>query len=204
MLSAIQAPARCAALGSSFQAFGLGLRVSTFAGESRRGVLPAKAKKGASSMPKKIKFQLTLKGTAGNDTLIGRNDADDAISGGAGNDLLSAFQGADTLIGGEGADTFKFDSWAASNITYGEDVITDFEPDDEIDLANIDRYFDEDGDGVVETSRPITFADIEITPIAGGNHIRVPVWPGDARWDLNIKCLGATPTEVNFKLAAGV
>jgi len=152
-------------------------------------------------MPKKIKFQLTLKGTAGNDTLIGRNDEDDAISGGQGDDLISAFQGADTLIGGEGEDTFKFDSWAASNITYGEDMIADFEPEDEIDLANILVYSDEDDDGIVEASRPVAFDDIEITPIAGGNRIHVAVWPGDSRWDLNIKCLGATPTEVNFKLA---
>jgi RTX calcium-binding nonapeptide repeat (4 copies) len=157
-------------------------------------------------MARKIRLQLKLIGTDGDDTLIGSNRDDqpgDILEGGAGNDLLDAFQGADTMVGGSGADTFKIHSWASSNITYGEDTITDFSvgEGDQIDVANVKRYFDEDGDGVVETSRPVNFSDIELTPIPGGNNIRIPVWPGDTRWDVSLKCLGDTPIEASYRFA---
>ena len=154
-------------------------------------------------MARKVRLQLKLIGTDGNDTLIGSNREDqpgDILEGGAGNDLLDAFQGADTMVGGSGADTFTIHSWASSNITYGVDTINDFSVSDgdQIDLSNIKIYSDADSDGVVETSRAVTFPDIELTPIPGGNNVRIAVWPGDDRWDVNIKCLGDTPVPASF------
>ena len=58
-----------------------------------------------------------IRGSAGNDTLVGGSNADllvgdagdDSLSGGAGNDRLVAGAGNDTLRGGDGDDSFSFD-----------------------------------------------------------------------------------------------
>jgi serralysin len=65
-----------------------------------------------------------IKGTAGNDWLMGTN-LFDTISGGAGNDVIMGGAGNDKMAGGSGADTFVFTtpSWGNAN---GADVITDF------------------------------------------------------------------------------
>ena len=66
----------------------------------------------------------TITGTAGNDTLIGRNGQVDTLVGGAGDDVLYGGTGNDTLTGGTGADKFVFAS--ALNGTSNVDTITDF------------------------------------------------------------------------------
>lgn len=140
----------------------------------------------------------TITGTAGNDTLIGRNqdlgEAGDVIDGGAGDDKISSLQGADTTSGGAGADTFKMDSWIASNELYGMDDIPDFEPIDKIDVANLKNYSGPDH----MTVRPVNWGDCTLTPITGGNILRVAVWEGDQRWDLVVRVFGATPTALNM------
>jgi Ca2+-binding RTX toxin-like protein len=69
-----------------------------------------------------------IRGTSGNDTLSGGNDAEafdsgsgnDSISGSGGNDRLLGGSGNDTLSGGAGNDTFIFGSG------FGQDIISDF------------------------------------------------------------------------------
>ena len=52
---------------------------------------------------------LTLTGTGGHDTLIGKSNAD-TLSGLGGDDLLDGAQGADSMSGGVGNDTYKVDN----------------------------------------------------------------------------------------------
>ncbi|WP_340117783.1 Ig-like domain-containing protein [Pelagibius sp. 7325] len=80
----------------------------------------------------------TLVGDGGDDTLDGGYD-DDSLDGGAGDDLLLGGRDDDTLAGGEGDDTltgghgddlFVFDAGT------GFDVVTDFEPGDDMIALN--------------------------------------------------------------------
>lgn len=64
--------------------------------------------------------QATVRGGAGNDELIGSQNAD-VLDGGAGDDRISGFGGDDTILGGEGNDTVSGDSY--SNLGIGADVI---------------------------------------------------------------------------------
>jgi len=76
----------------------------------------------------------TLHGGAGTDTLLGGEGADilfggigeDDLSGGTGGDTLFGGAGDDVLSGGGGADIFYFAS------THGDDVITDFDANEDI------------------------------------------------------------------------
>lgn len=152
-------------------------------------------------MARRIKINAvtpTLAGTAGNDTIVGRNqdlnEPGDVLDGGAGDDVLNPLQGADTLTGGAGSDTFHMDSWAASNELYGVDDITDFEPNDKIDVAGIKNYSGPDH----MTVRPVNWGDVTLTPIIGGNLLRIAVWQGDPTWDLVLRVFGATPTQSNM------
>ena len=87
---------------------GLILKMTT-AGQADAGTLPAGF--------------VGIRGTSGNDTLIGGANADllvgdagnDSLSGGAGNDRLVAGAGNDTLRGGEGDDQFSFDGVTVPN-----------------------------------------------------------------------------------------
>lgn len=149
--------------------------------------------------PNKHDINLALVITPDSDgNLLGRNDEDDTLIGDANDNTLDGLQGVDTLTGGAGADVFKVHSWASSNVTYGVDTITDFEAADTIDLSNVTHY--SDADMMVAVSRDLMFSDITLTPIVGGNHMHVEVVAGDARWDVDMDILGATPTEANFVL----
>ncbi|ACO81035.1 Secreted mannuronan C5-epimerase-like protein [Azotobacter vinelandii CA] len=79
-----------------------------------------------------------LRGTDGNDTLIG-GAANEQLLGGAGADLLDGGAGRDRLTGGEEADTFRFSAREDSYRTASEnfaDRILDFEAGtDRIDLS---------------------------------------------------------------------
>ena len=78
-----------------------------------------------------------LRGEAGNDSLLGGSgndslygqDGNDTLLGGSGTDLLLGGAGNDSLFGGSGGDVFSFDSG------FGQDVISDFGPGDQINLA---------------------------------------------------------------------
>ncbi|MCW9035547.1 MAG: DUF642 domain-containing protein, partial [Rhodospirillales bacterium] len=73
-----------------------------------------------------------LDGGDGNDELYA-GSGHDVLRGGDGNDILNGGAGNDLLSGGEGDDTFEFD------LGDGNDIITDFEDGDTIDL---DALFD--------------------------------------------------------------
>jgi Ca2+-binding RTX toxin-like protein len=79
----------------------------------------------------------SLRGEGGNDTLLGGSgddslygqDGADLLFGGSGADLLMGGAGHDTLYGEAGRDVFAFDDG------FGRDVISDFRPGDQINLA---------------------------------------------------------------------
>ena len=125
-----------------------------------------------------------LYGGSGNDLLEGREDddliyngaGDDEVYGGSGDDTLWGGPGDDTLFGGTGDDTFAFTA------TSGNDVVEDFEFDDDIldlssfvatlaDPASIDYsdIIDEmtnSGSDVILALTPgntVTFTDLSIT-----------------------------------------
>lgn len=64
--------------------------------------------------------QATVRGGAGNDELIGSQNAD-VLDGGPGDDRINGFGGDDTIRGGDGNDTVSGDSY--SNLGIGADVI---------------------------------------------------------------------------------
>lgn len=80
----------------------------------------------------------SLQGAAGDDTVLGGSGADslygmagdDLLVGDGGADLLMGGAGADSLFGGSGRDVFAFDDG------FGRDVISDFRPGDQINLAS--------------------------------------------------------------------
>lgn len=81
----------------------------------------------------------TIRGLGGNDTLDGRGGGD-TIDGGAGNDRITGGAGFDTLTGGAGSDTFVYKALAdATNFTGAtSEWITDWMPEDRVDLSAID------------------------------------------------------------------
>lgn len=99
-----------------------------------------------------------IEGGAGNDTLSGGNDGDyllggagnDAILGDAGHDNIEGELGDDTITGGTGSDQINFyaDISDMTFNTWGHDVVTDFNPNE--DTLNISIW---DGD---ETKLTIT------------------------------------------------
>lgn len=94
----------------------------------------------------------TIKGTKGNDYLIG-TVADDAIRGGKGKDIIDGRGGADYLNGGKGADTFLL-RWDQTDV----DFIFGFEPGKDrivVDVPDgiIPAYGSENG-GFVYTANP--------------------------------------------------
>jgi serralysin len=95
----------------------------------------------------------TLEGGDGADDLRGENDNDfldgglkqDTLTGGKGDDILAGGRGIDSLTGGEGIDTFAFggagisaNSGAATFM--GQDIITDFDPAQEIIQLSISSF----------------------------------------------------------------
>ncbi|MGR0187650.1 Calx-beta domain-containing protein [Azospirillum aestuarii] len=75
-------------------------------------------------------------GGAGNDTLIG-GDGVDTLEGGDGDDTLNGGPGGDLMTGGAGRDSFRFNR--AGHID--GDRITDFGPNDRIDLRDMNVTF---------------------------------------------------------------
>lgn len=72
-----------------------------------------------------------LEGENGRDLLLGGN-GNDVLRGGAGDDILVGGAGQDTLTGGSGVDMITFNS-----VTEAPDRITDFNPEDLLDLRTI-------------------------------------------------------------------
>src|SRR5688500_17506477 len=79
---------------------------------------------------------MDIRGTKGNDTLVG-GALGDSINGGAGDDILIGNGGGDTLTGGTGADTFRYLAFSDSRPSSGIDRITDFSAaaGDKVDLS---------------------------------------------------------------------
>lgn len=94
-----------------------------------------------------------IRGGQGGD-FLGGGKGDDRIFGDLGPDTLQGDRGSDTLTGGGGPDRFAF-----TGVTDGgeRDLITDFSPEDRIQLLNgltitsADSSLDADGDGLRDT-----------------------------------------------------
>jgi Ca2+-binding RTX toxin-like protein len=128
-----------------------------------------------------------LHGGSGNDTLDGGKD-NDTIIGGDGSDTLNGGRGDDTMTGGNGEDTFVFgddNGWNDDN-DVGDDVITDFNPDeDKIDVSGTDEWggedfeeirrdFHQDGDNLVlemDDGNTITIENMTIDELSEDNFI---------------------------------
>lgn len=82
---------------------------------------------------KPIGLLTTPTGTDENDVLVG-GDGNDALDGGNGDDILFGGAGDDTLTGGAGADTHV---WTEGD--HGNDVVTDFHPEegDKLNLTDL-------------------------------------------------------------------
>lgn len=111
----------------------------------------------------------TLFGDCGDDTLFGGSQ-DDELNGGPGNDFLAGDSGADTLTGGSGADEFHFNKFTARDGAL--DVITDFDPDDDIvtflNVQSSDVAFQQAGDDVtilVDGMAEILVQNIEVAAL---------------------------------------
>ena len=102
----------------------------------------------------------SLRGDAGDDSLFGGSgddflagqDGADMLVGGSGDDTLLGGAGDDMLFGGSGRDVFAFDSG------FGQDVISDFGPGDQINLAR-----DLNGTGIEKAQDLLTADDVSIT-----------------------------------------
>ena len=106
-------------------------------------------------------FDNVVEGTAGNDLLPGL-DGDDTIDGGKGEDVLVGGAGDDTLTGGQGPDQFVF------NAGFGIDTVTDFKPNDQIQLFQDPQSVLQEGDDVVITldaTNTITLLDVNLNTL---------------------------------------
>jgi Ca2+-binding RTX toxin-like protein len=84
---------------------------------------------------------VSVVGDAGNDTLIGGDDAD-RLNGNAGDDTLVGGLGADTLLGGAGADEFVYAALAEMGSTVLSDRVGHFvSTEDKIILAGLGLTF---------------------------------------------------------------
>ena len=72
----------------------------------------------------------TITGGGGSDLLVG-GDGNDSVTGGLGDDVLVGGNGNDTLTGSGGNDKFAYLA-----TTDGQDIITDFNSDDELDFSH--------------------------------------------------------------------
>lgn len=79
---------------------------------------------------------------------LGGSDMNDVIEGGDGDDRITGFAGDDELTGGDGDNTFVYVSafGAAPSDDDDEDVITDFDAGDEIELDASNAFADGTGD----------------------------------------------------------
>lgn len=106
----------------------------------------------------RVKVDLAITGTqntvgAGTDALSGIEGIvgtfyDDMLLGDGGDNILIGFIGSDTLTGRAGADTFQYVTEIDSTVCgcFGIDLITDFGPDDILDISAIDAVYDTDPD----------------------------------------------------------
>ncbi|MBV7397471.1 calcium-binding protein, partial [Mameliella sediminis] len=93
-------------------------------------------------------FDDVLSGNGGRNVLVG-GAGDDGLYGGGAADTLDGGEGNDTLVGGSGPDQFVF---GASS---GQDTVLDFD----------------DGTDLIQLTGGLTFADLTITTVAGGERI---------------------------------
>lgn len=83
-----------------------------------------------------------LIGNGGNDQLFGMDD-NDTLNGGDGDDILDGGENNDNLTGGAGSDQFRFirKTWDGNLVSFGEDVIEDFDINaDILDLYNVPEF----------------------------------------------------------------
>ncbi len=112
----------------------------------------------------------SLRGDAGDDTLLGGSGADslygqdgaDLLMGGSGADLLMGGAADDTLFGGTGGDVFAFDNG------FGQDVISDFGPGDQINLA-----VDLNGTGIASAADLVSLGMVSGGTTAAGTKFTV-------------------------------
>ncbi len=117
----------------------------------------------------------SLKGTAGDDLIEGRQGVDNVIDGRGGNDIISGRDGSDRLYGGDGDDTL-YGNWHNDLLDGGrgrdtldggpgEDTLTGGDGNDRLEGgADKDRLYGETGDDVLNGG-----AGVDVINGGGGN-----------------------------------
>jgi Ca2+-binding RTX toxin-like protein len=147
-----------------------------------------------------------LRGTAGDDTLIGGLN-DDVIQGVRGNDKLTGARGNDTLDGGSGNDTLLGNE--------GDDQLFGGRGDDDLSGgAGIDQYVFSRGDGrdliredyvedTIIVLDDLSFSEVAMGRIGADLVLTFQSSPGDSITLVNFAQNGASPNTLVFKTADG-
>ncbi|QIZ78019.1 Ig-like domain-containing protein [Ferrimonas lipolytica] len=153
---------------------GVSFTVTLSDGSTMQGTYESDGNSGATARL----FDSILDGQAGDDVLIADN-GNDLLLGGGGDDLLIGGLGSDILTGGAGSDTFM---WQDGDANGGEDVITDFEQFERLELSelligatadNIGEYLSVSSDGtnttinIIDTNGTATGGDSQTIVLQG-------------------------------------
>lgn len=143
-----------------------------------------------------------IAGNAGNNILLGGGGRD-TLLGGGGDDILDGGAGDDVLTGGSGADTFRFSDTIGAGPANALGWITDFAPEDMIDLSQIDANTTTAGDDpfvLIGTGAFTGVAGQLRYEVIGSTFRYLGDLDGDGIADFYFDVTGTQPTSADFNL----